>query len=450
VATGLSAGTYTLTVTDSQGCQGIVTVTITQPLQVGGNNTTTGTACSGNTGTATETASGGTGPYTYSWATSPSQTGATATGLSTGIYTVFITDANGCTGTDTAIVNSTNGPTATIQNSANPLCNGGLTGTATATATGGSSPYTYSWLTSPAQTSATATGLGAGTYTVIVTDANGCSSIVTVTLNQPAAVSGTTVQTNVQCFGGNNGASTATGSGGTGPYTYVWNTAPAQSGATASGLTAGNYSVTVTDANGCTNVIAVTITEPPSPADTLAISGAFCPGDSAAMLYAPAGFGNYQWYFDNVAVSGANEDSLFILNTSSYTGYTVTWMLNGCVRTTSFINLSTPAVLFTPDSLSNVFTPNNDGKNDLFTPYSGKIPSERFITYYAKDFTLHIYNRWGNLVFTTSDIKTLWDGTNDKGKEVPAGTYYWISTYISRCDPSENQVTNKGFVQLLR
>ncbi|HEY6162373.1 MAG TPA: gliding motility-associated C-terminal domain-containing protein, partial [Bacteroidia bacterium] len=407
-ATGLAAGTYTLYVTDSQNCQGIVTVTITQPGPISGADVTTGTGCNASTGTATVTPSGGNGPYTYSWTTSPSQTGATATGLAQGNYTVFITDVNGCSGTDTVSIVAANGPTASIASSGNPLCNGGTTGTATATATGGTSPYTYSW--NNGQTNATATGLSAGTYTVVATDANGCTSTITVTLTQPSPVACNTVQNNVSCFGGNNGSATATGSGGTGPYNYAW--APSGGNtASATGLNAGTYSVTVTDANNCTTLVTVTITQPGPPADTLAITGNFCPGDSAATLYAPQGLNGYQWYYDTTAINGATTDSLFITNTGNYTSYSVTWNLNGCTRVTSQVVLTSPLILFTPDSIANVFTPNGDGKNDRFSPYSGIIPSQRFIEYYAKDYSILIYDRWGNQVFSSGDINTQWDGT---------------------------------------
>ena len=131
-------------------------------------------------------------------------------------------------------------------------CFGDATGTATAAPVGGTSPYTYSWNTTPVQTGATATGLAAGTYIVTVTDANLCSIQKTVIITQPAAaLSAATSQVDVKCFGDATGTATAAPVGGTSPYTYSWNTTPVQTGATATGLAAGTYIVTVTDANLC-------------------------------------------------------------------------------------------------------------------------------------------------------------------------------------------------------
>ncbi|MFV8340759.1 SprB repeat-containing protein, partial [Flavobacterium sp. LB3P21] len=138
---------------------------------------------------------------------------------------------------------------------------GGNNGAATASATGGTTSYSYSWNTSPVQTTATASGLIAGTYTVTVTDAKGCIDTETVTITEPAAALVATIgtPTNVSCFGGNNGAATASATGGTTSYSYSWNTSPVQTTATASGLIAGTYTVTVTDAKGCIDTESVTI-----------------------------------------------------------------------------------------------------------------------------------------------------------------------------------------------
>ena len=123
----------------------------------------------GTTGDATVTATGGTAPYTYSWNTTPVQTGQTATGLAAGTYTVTVTDAGGCTTTATVTITEPAAAlAATITAQTNVLCFGGTTGDATVTATGGTAPYTYSWNTTPVQTGQTATGLAAGTYTSLL------------------------------------------------------------------------------------------------------------------------------------------------------------------------------------------------------------------------------------------------------------------------------------------
>lgn len=254
-ATGLCAGTYTVFITDANGCTTSTTTVITQPNVLTASTASTAATCGNNNGTATVTAGGGTGPYNYSWAPSGGSN-ANATGLSAGTYTVFITDANGCTLSATAVVNLTGGQTVSVQSQTNVLCNGGNTGAATLFVSGGTSPYTYSWSPSGG-TNITATGLSAGTYTVIVTDANGCTVTQTITITEPTAIAASATSTTAICTSG-TGTASVNASGGTGPYTYNWS----PSGGTnvnATGLTTGNYSCTITDANGCTFVQTVTV-----------------------------------------------------------------------------------------------------------------------------------------------------------------------------------------------
>jgi gliding motility-associated-like protein len=268
-ATGLSAGTYIITVTDANLCTTTQSFTITQPAAplAATAGAQTNVLCYGNaTGSATVNVTGGTTAYTYSWNTTPVQTTATATGLTAGTYIVTVTDANLCTTTQSFTITQPAAPLSATTGSTqtNVLCFGGSTATATVNATGGTVPYTYSWNTTPVQTTATATGLAAGTYTVTVTDANGCTTTQSFTITQPAtaltAAAGT--QTNVLCFGAATGSATIVVTGGTGTYTYSWNTIPVQTTATATGLTAGNYQATVTDANGCTAIANFTISQP--------------------------------------------------------------------------------------------------------------------------------------------------------------------------------------------
>ncbi len=255
-ATGLSAGTYTVTVTDANGCSSTATVSITQPTAITASTINIVNATCSTLGTATASGTGGTGSYTYSWSIG-TQTGQTATGLTAGTYTVKITDANGCTKTASATITGTPGPTASISNSVNATCANG--GSATASGAGGFGSYTYSWNTS-GQTTQTATGLAAGTYTVTITDANGCTSTATVAITLPSGVTAS-ISNKVSATCVNLGTATASGTGGTGSYTYSWSSG-AQTTQTATGLGAGTYTVTITDGNGCTSTATVAITVP--------------------------------------------------------------------------------------------------------------------------------------------------------------------------------------------
>lgn len=173
------------------------------------------------------------------------------------------------------------------------------TGTATATPAGGTPGYTYIW--TGGQTTQTATGLGVGTYTVTVTDANSCSQTQTVSVTSPGTLSLTTSVTNVYCNGDATGKATAIASGGSSPYSYLWNDIPATNIATATGLTAGTYSVTITDNNGCTQTGSATITEPPVLTVTSSSTPASCNGtsDGTASVTASGGVSPYSYLWNN-------------------------------------------------------------------------------------------------------------------------------------------------------
>ncbi|MBI3500656.1 MAG: gliding motility-associated C-terminal domain-containing protein [Bacteroidetes bacterium] len=261
-ATGLSAGTYSVTVTDAMGCTSSNTITITSPTAL--THSFSGVVninCFGNNnGSATVNVSGGVPAYTYSW--NPSgQTTSAATGLVAGIYTITVTDANGCTFSDTVTITSPTALSHSFSAITNIDCFGNNNGSATVNVSGGTPAYTYSW--SNSQTSQNATGLVAGTYTITVTDSHGCTFSDTVAITTPTALSHTfSGVVNINCFGNNNGSATVNVSGGTPAYTYLWNPA-AVTTAAATGLSAGTYTITVTDSHGCTFLDSVQITTPP-------------------------------------------------------------------------------------------------------------------------------------------------------------------------------------------
>ena len=244
------AGNYTVTATDINGCAATTSIVITSPTALTTGAFGTNLTCAGsNDGSATATPSGGDGTYTFNW--SNTQNGITISNQSTGNYTVTVTDGNGCTATASVMVSAPT-PVSLSTSVTNTSCNGGNNGSATATATGGNpGGYTYTW--SNNQTGTTISNQSAGNYTVTVSDVNGCSASSAATIQQPTTLSATAVDNG-------NGSATATGTGGTPGYTYLWDaTANNQSTPTAVGLTAGNYTVTVTDNNGCTTTTTVTI-----------------------------------------------------------------------------------------------------------------------------------------------------------------------------------------------
>jgi large repetitive protein len=261
---GLSAGNYTVNVEDNNGCTSSATTTITQPANaLSVSATTTANLSCGTTGSATSTTSGGTSPYTYSWS-SGGGTKSTATGLAAGTYTISVTDNNGCTNSAiTTITQSAGSLSVSATVTANVSCNGGTTGSASSNVSGGTAPYTYSW-TGGAGTNPTASGLSAKTYTLNVTDNSGCTGLAVITITQPAILGASATTTaNVSCNGVHSGSASSTVSGGTAPYTYSW-TGGAGNSSTANGLSAGNYTLTVTDACGASLSATVIITQPNS------------------------------------------------------------------------------------------------------------------------------------------------------------------------------------------
>ncbi|RXM42442.1 gliding motility-associated C-terminal domain-containing protein, partial [Flavobacterium sp. YO64] len=207
-------------------------------------------------GEATVSVLGGTAGYTYLWDNGESTQ--KAIGLNAGMHSVKVTDANDCFTECTVEITQPNVLSCSIQQDATVKCYGGNTGKATVTAVGGNGEYIYEW--DNGETMATAVALTAGLHSVTVTDKLGYTTKCEVTVGQPQdPLSATTTQVNVACGGGTTGSATVIPAGGTSPYTYSWNTTPVQTGATATGLQAGTYIVTVKDANSCTITKTVTI-----------------------------------------------------------------------------------------------------------------------------------------------------------------------------------------------
>ncbi|MCH2023727.1 MAG: gliding motility-associated C-terminal domain-containing protein, partial [Saprospiraceae bacterium] len=265
-ATGLAPGSYSVTATDANLCTATSSVTITEPTEITASiSSYTNISCIGlNDGTATASGGGGAGNYTFLWDISANnQTTATATGLIAGTYIATVTDQNGCSDTTQVVITEPTQVTAVLTTS--PVtCNGGNDGSATAVASGGTTginSYTYDW-GSGSVSSSTSPQVAAGSYTVTIADANGCTITENYTITEPSAISFTVGNTNVSCFGGNNGTSNINVSGGSGNFTFLWNNG--QTTNTITGLQAGSYCVTATDSSSCTIDTCIVVNEPPS------------------------------------------------------------------------------------------------------------------------------------------------------------------------------------------
>ena len=266
-ATNLAGGTYLVTLSDANACTATATAIITEPTAILATIiSTTDVSCNGgNDGAASLSVQGGTptNGYTFQWSGAAGQNSPNATGLAAGIQTVTVSDANGCFDIDTFTINEPANPLNGYLTTADALCFGSATGELGAIIQGGTAPYSYAWNSNPGQGTVVADSLVAGTYTVTVSDANGCNFELTGVIGQPTELTVTaTISQQVTCFGGNNGvANVATIVGGISPYTYVWTDATGQTTLSATNLSAGIVSVMVTDANACTAMATVTITE---------------------------------------------------------------------------------------------------------------------------------------------------------------------------------------------
>jgi hypothetical protein len=335
---GVRAGSYSYTVTDANGCSDVKSLTISEPAPAAVSlviGSVQSVSCSnGSNGSATALVSGGTAPFVYTWSTIPVQSTQTAVGLKAGTYTVNVRDANGVSANETVTI--TQPSTLGLQITPGTIQNFGGTTSVSLSATGGTAPYVF---TGPE------TGVKAGTYTYTVTDAKGCSDVKSVTITEPApaavSVNISSIR-NVSCYNGADGSTTAMVSGGTAPFVYTWNTSPVQSGPAAIGLSAGSYSLTVSDANGQTATVSFVVSQP-EPIQINVIPGSILSfgGTTTVELQAKGGTPPY-------AFSGAL--------TANVTAGTYTYRVsdqNGCTKDT-IISISQPAPrpVLTPLSLS--------------------------------------------------------------------------------------------------
>jgi hypothetical protein len=265
----LPAGTYTVSVTDENGCEATIQVIISQPPALAGMLTATGeSGVDENDGTASVSASGGVAPYTYLW--SNDETTSAITGLAPGQYCVVVTDANGCTFSGCATVAPFGCTGQTLAFSVeNVSCAGADDGSAQVTATGFEDPLTYLW--SNGGTGNSVGNLTAGEYTVIVTDANGCQSSDTVEVTEPVALSVEVLTiNNLSCQGFNDGAISVSGNGGTPGYAYSWSNG--KTSAEIFDLEVGSYQVSISDENDCTATMSFDITVLPDTIPPVALA----------------------------------------------------------------------------------------------------------------------------------------------------------------------------------
>lgn len=332
----LSAGTYSVTVTDANGCTTIASYEVTQPTLLTATITNNSTACSNK---ATVTAIDGAPVYTYLW--SNGATTATIDNVPVGTYNVTVTDANECstTASITLTVGEAFNPSASVTDVS---CFGGSNGTITVTNANGTVPFTFSkdgitFLSGTFPYSFN--NLSAGTYNIAVKDANGCTGFTTKTIAQPALLTATIITVQSTCSGQSTGAISVATAGGSGALKYSWtgigNYTSTQKNI--SGLAAGSYTLTITDNNGCTTILNASVPTYNAIVVSDVVTNVLCRGSltGAINLTVSGGSGSfaYSWTGNTISTS---ED---ISNLGSGTNYnvTITDIGSGCTVSKSYI-----------------------------------------------------------------------------------------------------------------
>ncbi len=484
VFTNLAPGTYNVLVLDNGGCQAQQQVILTDPPLLQATTFKQNIQCFGaQNGSISVSVQGGTGTYSYTW-NIPGNT-SSISNLPAGIYLVTVTDQNGCSVIKTDTITQ---PSLIIISltATNPTCHNSHDGSIVSTVSGGVPNYMYAW--SSQSSAPSISNLSGGTYTLTITDSNGCTQTSTTTIDEPQEIVNAPAITQITCFGLQNGAIQLNISGGISPYSYQWSNQNTTS--LNSNLSAGIYTVTVTDHNLCTSNYSYTITQPAELVVSHPQSGVLCNGSSHGFINLNVSGGTIPYtYFWS---TGDHTSSLQNLSPGAYS-YTVT-DANNC-QETAIVNImgstaivpsiqvnastqqatvvttgGTPAYTYlwstqqtdstilliqtglysvtvtdangctavatynndVPLKIPTCITPNNDGINDDF--------EIEHIEAYPK-LSIEIFNRWGNKLFSFegtgleyASASNRWQGKYN-GKELPMGTYLCVINLFNGKDP---------------
>lgn len=327
--TNVMAGTYSVTVTDANGCTAISSNTINDAASPTLSLNAIGTTCSYANGSVMSNVVGGTAPFNYLW-----NIGANTPTLSfilAGTYSMTVTDVNGCTASASAIVVDAPSPqlSTIVTDATCELDNGDIA----LTVTSGTSPFTYDW--SNTTTDQNLSNVFANTYNVVVTDANGCTAGITNVVNNIASPTASSTTTNSTC-GYANGIANLQVNGGTAPFNYLWSNGMTTEDA--SGVSIGIYSVTVTDANGCTVSTAMTVFNTPGATVSLTSTNSTC---SAANGTVDLSSSNGTLPFVYSWSNGATTEDLSNVLAGNY-DVTLT-DANSCITTATIIVIDEPS-----------------------------------------------------------------------------------------------------------
>lgn len=396
----IPADTYSVTITDANGCTKTDSVTINEPIGLVASAVLDSNAsCNGFTnGGASTAVLGGTSPYSYSW--SNSDTTSAIENVSAGMYSIVITDANGCPASDTVTISEPNVLVASSVLLSDASCPTASNGSALASANGGTGSFSYSWSNNSSNDSLS--GVMPGTYSVTVTDGNGCFDTSSVSIGSNSTLSASaTVDNHVSCFGGSNGEASALAIGGSNPFSYAWSNNDTTAGVT--GLSSGNYTVTITDGNTCSDTASVNILEPTLIlSSTVVDSNASCNGltDGGASVTASGGTGTITFLWSN----GDTTSTIVGLGAATY--YVTATDSNSCSVIDS-VTITEPNLLTTSVTLNSNVLCNGDSTGSATVSATGGTTNYSFM--------------WSN------------SSTNATLSNVPSGSYQVNVTDANGC-----------------
>lgn len=421
VANNLAAGNYTVTVTDSNGCKTTATATINQPTALVTSVSSQNTSCGNKDGSALVQVTGGTGPYQFTW--NPGNlTGASVSNLDSGQSVVTVTDMNGCIKNDTAYIASSTAVKLQLSHK-DVDCFGNATGYASVEISGGIAPYNVSWTNGTQNyTADSISKLSTGTYIITVHDANICAATGSVIIMQPPPFNTSVIITPSICAQ-NNGTAAVTVTGATPPYSYLWLTLTNTTSAVTN-LSPGLYQVSVTDQNNCVVTTGAQIENINPLQVSLGNDTTICEGDK--IILNPGNFSSYTWQ------DYSKTPTYTVLQQGSYS-VRVTDTL-GCAASDTIKIVADCGDIFFPSA----FTPNNDSRNDFFGPLGN--------LNVVKDYSLVVYNRWGQKVFQSSDPFKKWDGKLQAKNPQAASTYVWIAKFTYK---TQTNIVRKGTVTIV-
>lgn len=498
--TDIASGSYTVIITDANNCDATASVSITQPTQIITSITGNDVTCNGlSNGNINLTVSGGSLPYNYSW--NHGQTSQDLFNIAGGTYEVTITDNYNCSKTESYTINE---PASIVITSTatNVSCYQGNDGTVSVVVSGGNQPYSYIW--SNSLTDPNLTKLTSGTYTVTVSDVNGCEALTSVTITEPTLLAAFASGTNVSCFGFANGSASVSTVGGTTPYSYSWSNGSNQS--TIYSLTPATYTVTISDNNNCKITESVVITEPlaqlsvninnfspvlcygasngyaiadvtggtqpytynwsdsANQKDSLANNlhpGTYqititdansCVDTIAYVTIAEAGEIKYNYISTQTSCNGSKDGMISVSVSGIEKPYKFVWNTDP-VKTDSIIkDLAYGSYIVTISDKYNcsvidtitVLKPDNTCLEipSCFTP-NGDGVNDKFEIKYSElypDIHVEIYNRWGIMMFKSDGYLEMWDGTYN-GKEATLSSYVYIITLGDGSEPITGSVS---------